>query len=340
MATGKKTIILVTDAWEPQTYGVVTTYRNILEALPKDQRVVMITPNDFMCWNLPFYKEIKIPKCSKKMMKAKLEDIFHQCGRSFVVHIATEGVLGFQAKRVLDEYSIPYTTAYHSKFPEFIQRMLFIPAAFIRPYFNWFHKKSRKVLMSSKSVCNRHRGWRGAVIPKGFASYFTVVNKPKNEIPVLLYVGRISKEKNIEAFLNIKLMFPHKKVVAGDGPILKSLMKKYPDVEFVGKKFGYALAEYYQSADVFVFPSKTDTFGLVVLEAMACGTPVAAYYVDGSKDQISDGFNGIMCDDLTKATLLALDLATSRQSIRERVANLAEWKESASQFLYFLGIYP
>jgi glycosyltransferase involved in cell wall biosynthesis len=330
MATGKKTIIIVTDAWEPQTNGVVTTYKNTIAAMPPEQKVVVVHPGMFKCWKNPFYKDILIPRCSKKDMENLLAKIMKE-ERNVAFHIATEGVLGFHARRILAGYGIRYTTAYHTKFPEFLRSMFGIPTIFTRWYFHWFHKNSRTVLMSSNSVAKRFKDiWNTTVISKGFADHFTFKDHARNELPILLYVGRVSKEKNIEAFLKVKLMFAHRKVVVGGGPILESLKKKYPDAEFVGPKYGAELATYYQDADVFVFPSKTDTFGLVVLEAMACGTPVAAYPVDGAVDQISNGYNGFVSENLNVAINRALEC---RRTAAAGSVDGYSWSKAAKQFI-------
>jgi glycosyltransferase involved in cell wall biosynthesis len=326
-----KTIVLITDAWQPQVNGVVTTYENIINELSPEYQVKIVSPEQFKNFKTPFYKEIKMSICSKKRMRDILSQIVKENNVCYF-HIATEGVLGFQAKRVLEEAGISYTTAYHTKFPEFIKSILGIPIWFTKWYFDWFHKNAKCVMMSSQSVAKQYPDWRCNVLEKGYDSHFTFA-EPKNTIPVLLYVGRVSKEKNIEEFCKILPLIEVRKIVVGDGPIKKKLEKKYPDVQFVGYKFGKELAEYYQNADVLVFPSRTDTYGIVILEAMACGTPVAAYPVDGAKDQIQYSVNGYMNNNLTAAALKCLTISrlTTRASVR-----YINWKRSAEQFIKYI----
>lgn len=337
MVERAKTVVIITDAWEPQTNGVVTTYKNMIAAMPPEQKVLVIHPNQFPCWKNPIYKDIQIPRCSKKGMKFVLGQIIEHENYNVVFHIATEGVLGFQARRVLKEYGFEYTTAYHTKFPEFLWEMFRIPTLFTRWYFNWFHKKSRHVFMSSQSVANRFGTLNTVVLSKGFAPHFKFATHTLSDPPIFLYVGRISKEKNIEAFLKIDLLFKHRKIVVGGGPLLNRLTKKYPEVEFVGPKYGEELAKFYQEADVFVFPSKTDTFGLVVLEAMACGTPVAAYPVDGAVDQISNSNNGFTNKNLTTAIIQCMLLSMDSRFRVRRSVESHSWRIAAHKFLLYVG---
>lgn len=330
----KKTIVIVTDAWYPQVNGVVTTYENIIKELPSEYQVKVVSPDMFTNFKNPLYKEISISLCSKKMMAKILKQLVKD-NEVCYFHLATEGVLGFQAKRVLDEAGTRYTTAYHTKFPEFIKALYGIPMFMTSWYFHWFHKDSNCVMMSSESVSRYHScrdKWTCKVLQKGYDPHFQL-SHPKNKVPILLYVGRVSKEKNVEEFCKIHPLVDVVKIVVGDGPIKKKLKKKYPDVHFVGYKFGKELAEYYQNADVLVFPSKNDTFGIVILEAMACGTPVAAYNVDGAKDQIIDSINGCLDTSLTRAALYCLQI--DRTSTRKTV-DMITWKNSANQFIKYI----
>ena len=327
----KKTLVLITDAWSPLVNGVVTTYKNMLSHLPKDYTCIVISPDKFKRVCVPFYNEIEVALCTRKMMSKEIMDImskYPECK----FHIATEGVLGVQAKRALDKLNIKYTTAYHTKFPEFIREIVGMPTFFTRWYFDWFHKKSKYVFMSSESVSKRYPKWKCVVLNKGYSDYYRPpLIKKQNEIPVLLYVGRVSKEKNIEDFCKINVL--SKKIVVGDGPILCKLSEKYPNVYFIGYKFKSELAEYYKLADVFVFPSKSDTYGIVVLEAMACGTPVAAYPVDGAIDQIKNGVNGYMHEDLNYAVVKCLDI--NREQTRQSVEGIS-WENSTKKFIEYL----
>jgi glycosyltransferase involved in cell wall biosynthesis len=330
----KPIIVIITDAWEPQVNGVVTTYKNIIKNLILDdnRHVVVIDPSRFITLPNPFYKDVPISLCSYTEMH-RLITLYHNHSMGASFHVATEGVLGFQAKRVLRKLDIKHTSAYHTKFPEFFKEMYHIPVSWTRWYFDWFHKDSETVMMSSQSVADRFPHWNCKVLGKGYDECFTFKFKSHNpnKIPILFYVGRVSEEKNIEAFCSLNIHAT--KIVVGDGPAKRKLVKKYPDVWFSGYKFGEELAECYQLADCLVFPSKTDTYGIVVLESMACGTPVAAYPVDGAIDQIKNGVNGYTDENLDIAVMRALTV--SRQTTYESVKDIS-WKNSAKQFIEYL----
>ena len=331
-------VILITDAWEPQVSGVVTTYKNIIANLPDWMTVDVIHPGLFGSFKVPFYKEIPFSLCSyAKMLKMiEVRDAhWHMLGYDTKYHIATEGILGLQAKRVLEKLGIKYTTAYHTKFPEFLKEIFGIPVMFTRWYFNWFHKNAKYVMCSSASNAKENSKWNSVVLGKGFDSHFRFNDKYRDNKVVLLYAGRVSKEKNLDAFCELDVsacVAPATeviKVIVGDGPYKKKLQKKYPNIKFVGYKFGPELAQWYQSADVFVFPSKVDTFGIVILESMACGTPVAAYPVTGPIDQIQNGVNGFVDEDLSIAVCFALDIDRGTVHLSVRHTN---WGKSAEEF--------
>ena len=335
-------VILITDAWEPQVSGVVTTYKNIIANLPDWMTVDVIHPGLFDSFKVPFYKEIPFSLCSYAKMFKMIEERdvhLHKLGYDTKYHIATEGILGLQAKRVLEKLGIKYTTAYHTKFPEFFKEMFGIPVMFTRWYFNWFHKNAKYVMCSSASNAKENSKWNSVVLGKGFDSYFRFSEKYRDNKVVLLYAGRVSKEKNLDAFCELDVsgcVAPTVeviKVVVGDGPYKKKLQKKYPNIKFVGYKFGAELAQWYQSADVFVFPSKVDTFGIVILESMACGTPVAAYPVTGPIDQIQNGINGFVDEDLSTAVCFALNIDRGTVHLSVRHTN---WKKSADEFLKYV----
>lgn len=335
-------VILITDAWEPQVSGVVTTYKNIIANLPDWITVDVIHPGLFDSFKVPFYKEIPFSLCSYAKMFKMIEERdvhWHKLGYDTKYHIATEGILGLQAKRVLEKLGIKYTTAYHTKFPEFFKEMFGIPVMFTRWYFNWFHKNAKYVMCSSASNAKENSKWNSVVLGKGFDSYFRFSEKYRDNKVVLLYAGRVSKEKNLDAFCELDVsgcVAPTVeviKVVVGDGPYKKKLQKKYPNIKFVGYKFGAELAQWYQSADVFVFPSKVDTFGIVILESMACGTPVAAYPVTGPIDQIQNGINGFVDEDLSTAVCFALNIDRGTVHLSVRHTN---WKKSADEFLKYV----
>lgn len=318
-------IVLITDAWEPQVNGVVTTYNNIIKNLPSDVWCEVIHPNMFKKIQVPGYSEIQFALCSFCEMESILyTDITNRA----YFHIATEGPLGIQAKRVLDKFDVPYTTAYHTKFPEFLYEIYKFPKFITKSYLNWFHKKSSLVFVASKSSQEENPQWKTLSIDRGYDHNFEPQERVNNEIPVLLYVGRVSKEKNIDAFCEIDIG-PCKKIVVGDGPDKKRLEKKYKNVEFTGYMFASQLAMYYNMADVTVFPSMSDTFGVVILESMACGTPVAGYPVAGPIDQIENGVNGYMSEDLSFAVRKCLEInrEKTRESVREK-----SWEKVAKKF--------
>lgn len=331
----RKKIILITDAWHPQVNGVVTTYKNIIDNLPPNVYIDVIHPELFK--NIPalFYNEVKLSFCNFTKMKSLLDSKtkkFENLNYEVYYHIATEGILGFNAKRVLDKQKKIYTTAYHTKFPEFFNELLNIPICFTKWYFDWFHKNSKFVLCSSVSSAEENKNWKTKVLEKGYSKYFSFKDKELSNNKTLLYVGRVSKEKNIEKFC--ELNSPNTtKIVVGDGPDLPRLKKIYPNVNFVGYKFKEELAEFYQKADVFVFPSSVDTYGIVILEAMACGTPVAAFNVTGPKDQIINDVNGYVNDDLNIAVEKCFSIP--RIKVSQSVKNIS-WQKSSLDFVNFV----
>jgi glycosyltransferase involved in cell wall biosynthesis len=234
------------------------------------------------------------------------------------IHIATEGPVGLCVRQYLDKHSYRYNTAYHTKFPEGLRKLFGIPEALTWPLIRWFHKHSGKVLTTTESMVEelRAHGFDGELVSWTRGVDREIFNPSSrigvNEQTVLVCVARVSKEKNLEDFF--ELNFPNsRKIMVGDGPMLATYRKQYPDVEFVGLKTGTELASYYANADVFVFPSKWETFGIVMIEAMACGTPVAAYPCQGPKDVIDEGVTGYMDESLSTATYRCLGL--SRDSV-------------------------
>ena len=336
-------IILITDAWEPQVNGVVTTYNNIINNLPKNVSVDVVHPAMYDYLPFTVYKGINIPLCSFNMMYELISRrtlYYKQQGYKVCYHIATEGVLGYKARRVLNEMKLPYTTAYHTKFPEFLKLMFGVPTQLTSWYFNWFHKKSKTVMCSSVSDAATHNQWNTAVLEKGYGDHFCFRDGARRRNIHLLYVGRVSHEKNIESFCKIQLDGWTEygaevyKTVVGDGPAREHLQTKYSDVQFVGYKFGKDLATYYQTSDVCVFPSKVDTYGITILESMACGTPVAGYPVTGPIDQIVNDVNGYVDEDLELAVgrCLLLDRVVVAKSVEH-----ISWKNSAEQFVKFVS---
>jgi glycosyltransferase involved in cell wall biosynthesis len=303
-----KTILIITDNLPEQINGVVTTYTNIQTcAILDGYRVVYITPGDFSYIDCPRYNEVKI--AYPRQMGKKIEEICPD-----YIHIATEGPIGLWARKYLSKHNIRHNTAYHTKFPEGLKKLFGIPEKFTWTFVRWFHKHSGKVLTTTDSMVRelRTHGFGGEVIPwtRGVdRDIFHPAHRGETVAgrPILLCVSRVSKEKNLEAFLDLD--YPGAtKIMVGDGPMLETYKKKYPDVIFTGFKTGESLAHYYANADVFVFPSRWETFGIVMIESMACGTPVAAYPCQGPEDVIDEGVTGCLNDDLKQAVKDALML--------------------------------
>jgi glycosyltransferase involved in cell wall biosynthesis len=305
----QKTILIVTDNLPEQINGVVTTYKNIEAcALLDGYRVVYITPGDFRHFDCPGYNEVKI--AYTRQMGKKIEAI----GADYI-HIATEGPVGLSARKYLSKHNIRYNTAYHTKFPEGLRALFGIPEALTWPLVRWFHKHAGKVLTTTDTMVAelKAHGFDGDVIPwtRGVdRSIFYPADITVKKQPLLVCVSRVSKEKNLEDFFNLE--YPGHKIMVGDGPMLEEYKAQYPSVEFVGAKRGQELGDYYRMADVFVFPSRWETFGLVMVEAMACGTPVAAYPCQGPLDVVDEGVTGCMNNDLKLAVDAALLLDRNR----------------------------
>jgi glycosyltransferase involved in cell wall biosynthesis len=240
-------------------------------------------------------------------MGKKIEEI-----RPDYIHVATEGPLGLWARAYLSLAGIRHNTAYHTKFPEGLKKLFGIPESITWRFVRWFHKHSGKVLTTTDSMVQelQAHGFGGEIISwtRGVdRDIFYPGKRGPNPKYVLVCVARVSKEKNLEDFFELDYPGAHK-IMVGDGPMLEKYKAQYPDVEFVGFKTGTDLAEYYRMADVFVFPSRWETFGIVMIEAMACGTPVAAYPVQGPEDVVDDGVTGYMDENLSDAVFMCLQL--------------------------------
>lgn len=294
-----KTILIVTDNLPDQINGVVTTYKNIEACAINDgYNVVYIDPGRYGYVDCPMYNEVKItyPRKIGKTIKEINPD--H-------IHIATEGPLGLSARKYLTKLGIRYNTAYHTKFPEGIKKLLGVPETITWAYVRWFHKHAGKVLTTTDTMVKdlQSHGFDGDIVSwtRGVdREIFNPEHRVQTISKYLLCVSRVSKEKNLEAFF--ELDYPgYLKVMVGDGPMLEKYKAQYPSVHFTGFKTGIDLAQYYANAEVFVFPSRWETFGIVMIEAMACGTPVAAYPADGPLDVIDNGVTGYMEEDLATA---------------------------------------
>ena len=302
-----KKILIVTDNLPDQINGVVTTYKNIERYAKQDgYDFIYLDPSNFKNWPAPKYPEVRL--CLPKGLYKKIDAIDPD-----FIHVATEGPMGLYCRRYFTVRGYRYNTAYHTKFPEAVKKILHIPEAITWPLIRWFHSNSNAVLTTTPSMVEqlKSKGFGDNVKPWTRGVDRTLFKPGKRKVlcgkPLLVCVSRISKEKNLEAFFELE--YPGAtKMMVGDGPMLETYKKQYPDVHFVGAKRGQELADYYQQADVFVFPSRWDTFGLVMIEAMACGTPVAAYPVQGPIDVIVPNVTGVMNHNLQQAVVRALDL--------------------------------
>lgn len=316
-----KKILLIYDNLPDQINGVVTTFKNLTRVAQHDgYQIISIDPRYFSHCDCPGYPEIKLswPQGLGQMITQANPD--H-------IHIATEGPIGLAARIWCDLNYYDYNTSYHTKFPEFLHKIYRVPMFLTYAYLRWFHKHSGRVLTTTNTMVNelRSHGFCGHLVPwsRGVdRSIFhpglrgeTIAGRP-----ILVCVSRISREKGLDDFC--QLDWPGStKLLVGDGPYLAELEEKYSDqVIFVGSKTGTSLAGYYANADVFIFPSRNDTFGVVNIESMACGTPVAAYPVPGPIDIIEPGINGAMDHDLKLAAQACLSL--SRESV---LASSEKW---------------
>jgi glycosyltransferase involved in cell wall biosynthesis len=323
-------ILIATDAWQPQINGVVRTLtrtRQELEALGHELKI--ISPNLFTNLPCPTYPEIRLAVLPGRRLTQMINEWAPQA-----IHISTEGPLGQATRRYCRRRHFPFTTAYHTRFPEYIQARTGIPVSVTYRMMRRFHDASSTVMVATPSMESelRRRGFRH--IRRWSRGVDTGLFRPQDKSfidlprPIHLYVGRIAVEKNIEDFLKLKL--PGSKLVVGDGPLLPELKRRYPDAHFVGAKEGEALAAHYATADVFVFPSRTDTFGLVLLEALASGLPVAAYPVPGPLDIVDGTGVGVLDNDLAAAAERALAIPPER--CRDYALSYS-WQRSAEQFL-------
>ena len=287
-----KKILIITDAWEPQVNGVVTTMTTVVKKLKeKNFKVEVIHPGMFHTFPLPNYPEISVA-WNFWDLKKKIEKF-----DADYMHISVEGPLGVTGRHYCLENNIPYTTCIHTKFPEYVYERFGIGLDVTKGLLKWFHNPAAKTLVNTISHKEEleQAGFTALVLwSRGFDEKIFYPCPDGGKKKYLLYVGRVAVEKNIEEFLKMPSQLP--KVVVGGGPSLKSYAKKYPDVEFVGFKKGKELADYYRDAACFVFPSLTDTFGIVLIEALACGTPLAGFNVTGPKDIVIEGVNGSLDD--------------------------------------------
>ncbi|WP_144108326.1 glycosyltransferase family 4 protein [Paraburkholderia sp. BCC1886] len=330
-------IMIVTDAWEPQVNGVVRTLKNTTRELGLlGHRVELLTPLEFKTIPCPTYPEIRLSLLPRRKLRERIDAFAPDA-----LHIATEGPLGMAARAYAIRHKLPFTTAYHTRFPEYVQARFGLPVALTYSFLHWFHKPSLAVMAPTPVVktdlekfgfTNVVLWTRGVDLDIFHPMDSKVLNSAR---PIFLYVGRVAVEKNVEAFL--KLDLPGSKWVAGEGPALAELKSRYPKANYLGVLTQTELAKVYAAADVFVFPSRTDTFGLVLLEALACGTPVAAYPVTGPIDVLADGGAGAMNDDLREACLDALKI--DRDHARAWAERFS-WAAASAQFAAHLKPLP
>lgn len=336
-------ILIISDAWHPQVNGVVRTYEHLCEQfIAKGHDVKVIGPEDFpMRMPMPGYNEIELAILPYNRLSKMIEDY-----NPDAVHVSVEGPLGWAARKYCLKNDIEFSTSYHTQFPQYFSKRVASNAPFLKKparragqwFVKKFHSASKTLMVATESLekdlrvlgfqNKTHRLTRGVNLDIFHPGEKTLFQDLPG--PIAIFVGRVAIEKNLEAFLEME--WEGSKVIVGDGPSRKSLSKKYADAVFVGKKVGTELADHYRSADVFVFPSKTDTFGIVLIEALACGIPVAAYPVIGPRDIITEPFMGVLDHDLSTAAHKALENGTAE----ERLAHIKEhytWEKAAGQFL-------
>jgi glycosyltransferase involved in cell wall biosynthesis len=323
-------LALVTDAWLPQTNGVVRTLSITASLLQRQgHSVEVIDPSGFRTVPCPTYPEIRLAWRPYRKVAGKLAALAPDA-----VHVATEGPLGHAARRWCLRNDRAFTSSYHTQFPEYVRARFPIPLRVSYAYRRRFHGAAARTLVGTPSM-------QAALVARGFRKLATwsrgvdtslFRSRPKEFLdlprPVWLYFGRVAVEKGIEDFLRLDL--PGTRLVVGDGPALAELRERYPAAVFAGYRYGEELASYVAAADVFVFPSRTDTFGLVLLEAMACGVPVAAYPVTGPVDVVAHGVTGMLGEDLRAAALAALEL--DPEACRQHALRYT-WEAATAQFL-------
>jgi glycosyltransferase involved in cell wall biosynthesis len=325
-------ILFISDAWYPQTNGVVRTMDSLGKELVKlGHSVNYITPLDFLTIPCPTYPEIKLainpwPKLYNKINKLNPQ----------IVHISTEGPLGWFARRYCIKNKIKFTTSYHTKFPEYIYERIKLPIKFSYKFMRYFHKYSSNVLVTTESMkkeladngfnIEKLKVWTRGVKHEVFSKGIKINHNLKP--PVWIYVGRVAIEKNIKAFLDLDI--DGSKIIVGGGPQLNELKKKYKNVLFTGMLKDNDIASYLASSDVFVFPSKTDTFGIVIIEALSAGLPIAGYPVPGPKDILDGTEINVLDWDLKSSALKALKI--NREKCKE-ISKKYTWEECAKIFL-------
>jgi len=330
----RKRVAIVSDAWHPQVNGVVRTLSAICEGLTASgHEAVVFGPDRYRTVPCPGYASIRLAIGAGPALGRQLAEF-----APHAVHIATEGPLGIAARKFCLSRGWPFTTAYHTRFPEYVRARCGVPLAWTYAVLRRFHAPSKGVMVATETV-RRELAGRGfdhiVAWTRGVdTSLFRPGCEPAIELPrpVFLYVGRIAVEKNLPAFLDLDL--PGSKLVVGDGPSLPAMRRRYPQVHFAGAQSGESLVRHYAAADVMVLPSRTETFGLVMLEALACGVPVAAFPSAGPNDVIGDSGAGVIDGDLRQAACAALDIPRERCLAH---ASRFSWQASIDQFVGHLA---
>lgn len=322
---------LITDAWRPQINGVVTALvSTVAELEAMGHEVDPITPEDSPTVGLPTYKEIQLALDAGRKVRRRLAAF-----EPDAVHIVTEGPLGLAARRYCGRHGIPFTTSFHTRIPEYVKaRLPFIPLSWGYGFLRWFHGGAERTMVTNEPLRRELAAWgleNLAHWPRGVdTEHFRPVGRGELGLagPIFLYLGRVAVEKSVEDFLALDL--PGTKVVVGDGPDRQRLEAAYPEAVFTGYRTGEALVRTLSDADVFVFPSRTDSLGLVLFEAMACGVPVAAYPVTGPNNVVTHGVTGYLDEDLGRAAraALGLDPGDCRTAAGQR-----SWRECTEAFL-------
>jgi glycosyltransferase involved in cell wall biosynthesis len=323
-------ILIATDAWRPQVNGVVKTLEATIDELERRGHAVrVVSPDLFFKVPMPTYPEIKLAFAGSSRMAAIIREFAPDH-----VHIATEGPIGWAMRRACIKADLRFSTCYHTRFPEYVSEQFPVPLSWSYAMLRRFHMAGDGIMVATDSIEQAlgSRGfrkiirWGRGVDLTGFTPGARGISG--NRRPVFLYVGRLAPEKNVDAFLSLDL--PGTKLVVGDGPSRAGLTARYPDAVFLGAKTHAELPTIYASADAFVFPSLTDTFGLVMVEAMACGLPVAAFPAPGPLDVIGTSGAGVISTDLRAAALQALTI--DRRVARRHAENFS-WASATDQFL-------